>query len=372
MIKDDVNSFIINRPTTIKFPIYFCDKLFLQENFKLYKLCQGKKIFITLDKKINSLYGNEIRYYFMSLNNIEFELYEVNATEKNKNFRTVLDICAKAKEFGLKRDSILIGIGGGVLLDMVGLAAAIYRRKIDYIRIPTTLIGLVDAGIGIKVGVNFEGSKNFIGNFYPPLAVFNDQRFLKSLSKIELECGLYEIIKMAIVKDDYLFGLVEKNYKKILNKQFCSVTEEINKLSIRLMLEELEPNLFEKKLRRLVDFGHSFSSLIETSSDYRIPHGMAVGLDMLISSHIAKQRKILDNENFERIFNLFRNIGLPVLPKKCSPKKLYEFLDEIRDHRAGDLNLPLPSGIGNAVFTNECQFNEVRSAILFIESNFKT
>lgn len=366
MIKENSISILISRQITIGFPIYYISGIFTNNNNKeLPLLCRGRSIFVIIDKNVARTYGNLIHRYFFSLTDTKTNFLELESTEKNKNLSTVFELCSKAKKIGLKRDSILIGIGGGILLDMVGMAAAIFRRKIDYVRIPTTLIGIVDAGVGIKVGVNFENSKNFLGNFYPPLAVFNDQSFLTTLSSIDIKCGLYEILKLAIIRNEDLFHAVENNYAKFLNKTFDRSTEEINKLAIRLMLNELEPNLFETDLRRFVDFGHAFSAYIETSSNYKIPHGMAVGLDMLISICIANQRKLLNAVDFGRIIELFRLIGLSDLPDECTTQALHESLDSIKNHRGGNLNLPIPVKIGKAIFINECRIEEVEKAVMF-------
>lgn len=361
---------ILDQSLNISYPVYFSENI-LNPTSKighlLNDLCKNKKILIVVDKNVNRIYGNQIRAFFEKISN-DYLIHEFEASENNKNFKTIQDLCSIAKKFGMRRDSIFIAIGGGITMDVTGFSAFLYRKKVPYIRIPTTLVGLVDAGVGIKVGINFEGSKNFLGGFYAPSAVFNDSLFLKTLTLKEIRCGLYEILKMAIIKDEALFTLIEKNYKDFMKKQFNETTDTIIYKSTLHMMEELEKNLFESDLKRLVDFGHTFSPFIEVFSNYTIPHGEVVGIDILISVFISFHRNILSKENLDKITVLIKLIGFTkkyTLPKE---EYLYESLEEIRKHRAKNLNLVLPSEIGKAIFTNGCSYIEIEQAYKFLES----
>lgn len=224
----------------------------------------------------------------------------------------------------------------------------------------------MDAGVGVKTGINFDGSKNFLGGFYPPYAVFNDRSFLKTLTLKEIRCGLYEILKMAIIKDEILFALIKERYMDFLKKQFDSATDKIIYKATQYMMEELEKNLFEADLKRLVDFGHTFSPFIEIFSEYTIPHGEAVGIDILISSFISFNRNILSKKDLNRVVALIKLIGFTekyTLPKQ---KALHDSLDEIRKHRAKSLNLVLPSEFGKAIFSNDCSYAEIKKAYKFL------
>lgn len=369
MLKKNNNKLILNQNLKINYPVYFSEDIFNLKDRKncLIKICKGKKIMVVIDKNVNKIYGKEIKRFFDE-NKAEYLLWELNASEDYKNIEKVTSLCSVAKEFGMQRDSIFIAIGGGITMDIVGFTAFIYRKKIPYIRIPTTLVGIVDAGVGVKVGVNFDGSKNFLGGYYPPLVVFNDQSFLKTLTSKEIKCGLFEILKMAIIKDRGLFELIKKHYKEFFEKEFNSYTHEINYSAAFLMMEELEKNLFETNLQRFVDFGHTFSPFLETASNYVIPHGEAVGIDILLSSFISFNKKLIKKLEFDEIFKLIRTIGFSkkyVLP---NAKKLHASLNEIRKHRAGNLNLVLPVEIGSAVFTNDCSYPEIERATQFLLS----
>ncbi|MEK7516941.1 MAG: iron-containing alcohol dehydrogenase, partial [Patescibacteria group bacterium] len=186
MIKSEQFTLKLSKSHKLNYEVIFVSGLFSPLKKTLLKeLCTSKKILIVVDEKIYKIYGNKIENYFKSIN-CEYSIHKINAVEANKTMESVLSICELAKNFQLKRDSIFMGIGGGIILDIVGFAAFIFRRKLAYIRIPTTLVGLIDAGIGVKVGVNFKNSKNLLGGYYQPLAVFNDQSFLNTLDRKDI------------------------------------------------------------------------------------------------------------------------------------------------------------------------------------------
>lgn len=357
----------LHQEIKINYPIYFSENLFSkQSNFKeLRRLCSNKPLLVVIDKNVSKIYGKLIKNSFNSFNH-QVSFLNLDATEKNKNIQSILKLSNRARSVGLRRDSLFVAVGGGITLDMVGLAAFLYRRRINYIRIPTTLVGMIDAGVGIKVGVNFENSKNFLGGYYPPLAVFSDQNFLSTISEKEIKSGLYEMLKMAIILDLNLFKMIDNNHKNFTNKKFNKKTLEIIRASSYLMLQELEGNLYEKILKRKVDFGHTFSPYFETNSDFNIPHGQAVGIDILISSLIAFQRKLIPENEFNRILKMIYKIGFSKKYKLPPVNKIYASLNEIKKHRAGNLNLVLPNTIGSCVFTNKCSFNEIKAATSFL------
>ena len=222
MLRKNNNKLVLSQKLKINYPVYFSEGIFklkTRKNDYLIKICKGKKVLMVIDNNVNRIYGKEIERFF-DYNKIHYSLWELNASEDCKNIEKVKNLCDAAKQFGMQRDSLFIAVGGGITMDIVGFTAFIYRRKIPYIRIPTTLVGIVDAGVGVKVGVNFNGSKNFLGGYYSPLAVFNDQSFLKTLTSKEIKCGLFEILKMAIIRDRNLFDLIKKHYNEFFGKEF--------------------------------------------------------------------------------------------------------------------------------------------------------
>ena len=255
-------------------------------------------------------------------------------------------------------------------MDLVAMAGSIYRRGIKVIKVPTTLLGFVDASIGIKTGVNFLGQRNRAGTYNLNFDVILDSSFLKTVSKDQLREGLGEIFKIAIIKSKNLFNLLEKNSEKIFDPLFYSNAEgkEIINESIRLMLEELHDNPTEENLKRCVDFGHTFSPLtemksIEFDSANSLPHGLSVGADCIITAIIARNKGLLNENDVERIKVLGSCIGFQF------DHKMYERNDimwssmlEMKKHRAGNLNLPYPVEIGSYDFIQELEYAELEEA----------
>lgn len=366
MISNSTRTISINTSIPLSYEVIFEDGFFNSDSQRLDKYLLNSKSLLIVDKNVDTLYGERVKEFF-NKKNYPYDYFPIEISENSKKIETVIDICRNAKKFGFKRHSIFVAVGGGVLMDIVGFAASVYKRKSNYIRIPTTLVGIIDAGVGIKVGVNLGDSKNAIGGYHPPLVTINDSTFLGTLDKTAIRCGLYEIIKMAIVADVNLFTMLEHDYHHFLNKSLNSETSEIIYRSTLEMMKELEPNLYETNLQRLVDFGHTFSPFIEAYANYSIPHGEAVGIDIYISSSISLIRGILNKDAYVRIIDLITKIGFSIDGFKLPPAEmLYASLDHIRNHRAGNLNLVIPSTIGTGAFTNECTLEEIQYAYAMI------
>ncbi|MBT7848930.1 sedoheptulose 7-phosphate cyclase, partial [Candidatus Woesearchaeota archaeon] len=264
----------------------------------------------------------------------------------------------------LRRGEPIIAIGGGVVLDIVGQAASMFRRGVPYIRIPTTLLGIVDVSVAAKTGINFLERRNRIGSYYPPIAVYLDKIFIKTQNSLEISSGMGEILKMAIVKDNKLFELLETYGEELLETKFQhEISDEVIERSIIGMIEELEINLWEKNLKRLVDFGHSFSPIIEMRSintENPLTHGQAVTLDVLYSCLISKSRGMLSSEEVKRIFATTKRLKLPLYhPLFGNSILLKESLSDTMKHRNGKQNLPIPVRIGKSIFINDFKYEEL-------------
>lgn len=308
---------------------------------------------------------------------------------EKKNIESVISVIEYALRCDLPRNGLLIGIGGGVTLDTVGLAAALYRRMIDYIRIPTTLVGQIDAGIGLKVGVNYAKKKNILGTFYPPQAVINDISFLSTLPDLEIACGIAEIIKIGISHDErILIGLEDVIAKRGVCGRLCYVQNAykeivaselfppIMDMAICSMLAELGRSPFENETRRKVDFGHTFSQAMETLSRYRIPHGVAVGIDMYLCICISYMVGLINRDLKDRYLRLLEIFGLTILPY-VDGNDFFDshqdlvYLDGVRNamqHRRGHLNLVVPVAreerVGFISISDTCTDSETEVILL--------
>jgi 2-epi-5-epi-valiolone synthase len=281
----------------------------------------------------------------------------VECSERSKILSEVEKLCRECFLAGLDRKSVLIGCGGGVCTDLVTVASSLTRRGLNHIRIPTTLIGLIDAGIGIKGAVNLPGKKSGLGCFHPPDQVLLDPSFLRTLPKGLISSGLAEAIKVAIVMDLGLFEFIERYLLELLQFRSAADVGKMTELVWRTatrVLEELEPNLYEDKTyRRLMDFGHTFSPLIESESGFRVSHGMAVSIDIAVSTGIAFELGLVSAVERDRILRLLLDAGLPIHCPMLTIESGRRALTEMEAHRGGHLNLVLPSGIGSAIFVSE-------------------
>ncbi|MEJ2513560.1 MAG: sedoheptulose 7-phosphate cyclase, partial [Anaerolineales bacterium] len=262
-----------------------------------------------------------------------------------------------------RRDEPIIMIGGGVLSDVAGFVASSYRRSVPHLKVPSTLMGYIDASIGIKNGINYNGYKNRLGSFEPPIRVLLDKSLLKTLPKRHILNGVSEIIKLAVIKDVSLFNLLEKYGGTSVDAKFQDeMGEKILDRSITGMLEELEPNLFEDDLARKVDFGHTFSYGLEIRHEANLLHGEAVLLDIVFSSMIAHKRCFLSAKELGRIFNLIENLGIRLNLSLLDPNALWQSLEERTCHRNGLQRVPMPRGLGNCIFINDIKQDEILTA----------
>ena len=297
---------------------------------------------------------------------VDCKIVPIVSTESTKDADTLMVVLNAMENFHLLRKSEpVIGIGGGVLLDLLGFASSIYRRGVPYIKIPTTLLALVDVSIGVKTAINHFGNRNRLGTYYPPLSVFLDRSFLRTLDRRHFSNGLAEILKMALIKDEHLFQLLETNGQDLIITKFQngSVPLEVIDRAIQTMLEELEPNLWEKNLERSVDFGHSFSPVIEMRLLPQLTHGEAVTLDMLLSCLISNSRGVLADADLERIFRVTTTLELPTFhPMFAESGALLEALADTVIHRNGAQNLPMVTSIGSYTFFNDVTPIEIEQA----------
>ncbi|KAM0813229.1 putative 3-dehydroquinate synthase [Seiridium cardinale] len=314
---------------------------------------QRRKVLVFVDALLDSTIA-AVESYFESHSsaNGDHRIIPMHYTSYRKDMDAVLKIIDAAIELAMSQEDLIIVVGGGTLMDIVGFAAAMYKGGISYIRVPTTLVGMIDAGVGAKVGVNFKNYKSLIGRYFAPVSCLNDSRtFLATLPRREFACGLAEAIKVALIKSPRLFEVIEKYHR---NVEYNTHTEELIRISIRMMLEELQPNLREESLCRLVDFGHEFGHIVEALARYERPHGECVAIGMAISSFLAHSRRILSRENLERILNCILDLELPIYATDydcCNPDVLWAKISTSGiQHKDGMLYLAVPESIGKGSF----------------------
>lgn len=351
---------------TIDYEIVSCFNLFDPLNTAL--LSMGKldhaRRFVVVDSNVLKYFSAAISNYFVQ-NHIDARIVPFTSGEEHKTVDCYLSIVRELDAFPIcRRDEPIIAIGGGVLTDLVGFVASSYRRGVPHINVPTTLMGYVDASIGIKAGINFNGYKNRLGEFTPPMKVLLDRSFLKTLPKRHILNGLCEILKLAIINDVELFELLETCGAQCVETCFQDdMGEVILNRTIDGMLAELQPNLLEEELARKVDFGHTFSYGLETQHESDLYHGEAVLLDIALSSVIAWKRRLLSDNEVDRIFRLIASLGLILDATNLDANMLWQSLQERVYHRNGLQRVPLPHCIGGCTFVNDVSLDEIELAV---------
>ncbi|KAG8436034.1 hypothetical protein GDO86_007220 [Hymenochirus boettgeri] len=339
-----------------------------------------QKRLIVIDHTVDKLYGSKVRRYFEAYN-VNYKILPFITTEETKSMDLVMRILEEVHKFSLdRRTEPIIAIGGGVCLDIVGLAASLYRRRTPYIRVPTTLLSYVDASVGAKNGVNFCNCKNKLGSYTPPAATFLDRSFIQTIPRRQISNGLGEILKMALMKHKGLFELLERHGKYLLDTKFqtrigvkshADPALKATRLAIETMLEELAPNLWEDDLDRLVDYGHVISPELEMKVLPALMHGEAVNIDMAFMTYISYVQGMITPEERHRTIQCMRGLELPVWHVDCSLSLIRKALAERFKHSGGQMRLPLPTGLGSAEIFNNVGDKAIERAFKMWEEDCK-
>lgn len=271
-----------------------------------------------------------------------------NDNESAKNLATVEAICEELVRAGADRTSTLIGVGGGVVGDVVGFVAATYLRGVRLIHVPTTLVAQVDSAIGGKTGVNLPEGKNLIGAFYQPSLVVADAATLGTLSDRDYRSGIYEIIKYCVIGDEKLFQILDRDFDKLLSRDPGVLSFIIRRcITQKARVTSLDER--EIGLRETLNFGHTFGHALESLTRYRLfRHGEAVGWGMIAAALLGVLAKILSAEDAARIVRMVRRVGpLPRLPRNVSASRLLAEMRNDKKSRDGTIRFVLAARIGS-------------------------
>jgi len=282
----------------------------------------------------------------------------------------VSDLQARLHALGMDRQSLLVIVGGGAVLDMVGYAAATAHRGIRVVRVPTTVLAQTDSGVSVKNGVNAFGSKNFLGTFAPPFAVVNDASFLTTLAPRDAVAGMAEAVKVALVRDRELFAWQEANRAALAARELdavCHLVERSARLHLAHIAGSGDP--FELGSARPLDFGHWAAHKLEMLTEHRLRHGEAVAIGMALDSAYAVEAGLLAAAARDRIVTLLSGLGLPTWDqalRHCGPGERPLVLDglaDFREHLGGDLTVTLLTDIGRGIEVHEMRDELVLRAV---------
>ena len=277
-------------------------------------------------------------------------IIEIKSGEEYKNISTCNFIWEQLTINNFDRNSLLINLGGGVIGDMGGFCAATYKRGLEFIHIPTTLLAMVDASVGGKLGIDFKGFKNQIGLFNNPKAVLISSEFLETLAESELKSGFAEVVKHALISDNSL-------WLKLKNTPFTDLDwEDIIDTSVQIKNKIVLADPFEKGERKKLNFGHTLGHAIESyylEKRTPISHGEAVFMGMILETKISDLSETEKNEIKNYVLS---NFSLPYTPKKSN---LHKFLLNDKKNQNEKINFTLLSGIGNCSIDNLFSINEL-------------
>jgi 3-dehydroquinate synthase len=324
---------------------------------RLADLVRGRRVLLVTTHTPWTLHGEGRLDEFLRAAGADVDLVVAPVTEETKSINASVGICERAQAHDLGRRDVVIAFGGGVCCDLVSVAAALYRRGIDYICLPTTLVGQIDAGIGIKGAVNFAGHKSRLGTFHPPTAVFSDPQWLASMSAESLRSGVAEIVKVAVMRDERLFELLEQVGPELIASAFQEPSDgalQVLERAVDGMLAELALDPFERHgYRRRMDFGHTYSPWVEEASGFRLTHGQAVAVDMALFCEIAVLAGLLDRRDADRVHRLLDDLGLPLTTRWCQAAGMPAAIAGAVAHRGGALEMPVPTRVGDAMFLTD-------------------
>lgn len=302
----------------------------------LQKYIASEHVVIITDSNVRHLYGKDFPPY---------EIIEIGIGEKIKNLDTVKAIYGRLLESETDRSSFIVGIGGGVVCDIAGFAASTYMRGVPFGFVSSTLLSQVDASVGGKNGVNFEGYKNMVGVFNQPEFVICDLNLLKTLPQKEILCGLAEVVKHAAISDSNLFSYLEKQDKKVLQLDE-EVLEKAVHDSVLIKSGIVNRDEKEKGERRKLNFGHTLGHAIEKITG--APHGEAVSVGMVAASALSEKKGYLSREEKERIEGLLRKFQLPTRVR-LEGQRVLDAVRKDKKREGEEIHFVLLQGIGKAV-----------------------
>jgi len=342
------------------YPIYIDDSIVA--NTDLYKQhITGKKVLIVTDDNVAPIYLSSL---LEALGSYDCKHLTLPAGEAQKHLATVSKIYDSLMENRFDRNCTVIALGGGVIGDIAGFAAASYQRGVAFVQVPTTLLAQVDSSVGGKTGVNHPLGKNMIGAFHQPACVIADTGTLKTLPERELRAGLAEVIKYGLINDKPFFDWIDQHLQQLLALDNSKLTEAVerccaNKAKIVAADER------ESGLRALLNLGHTFGHAIETAQGYgNWLHGEAIAAGMCLAARFSYDLRLITDTDRDRTIAAFEKAGLPVTPPAdMSAEQCLTLMSNDKKVRDSNLTLVLMRGIGESFLSNNFDQQQLRRTL---------
>lgn len=342
------------------YPIYIGENLLSQAQMYVPHI-RGKQVLIVSNETVAPLYLAQTE---AALRDFQLASVILPDGEEYKTMATLDRIFTALLENRFDRSCTLVALGGGVIGDMTGFAAASYQRGVDFVQIPTTLLSQVDSSVGGKTGVNHPLGKNMIGAFHQPRCVVADTSTLNTLPDRELSAGLAEVIKYGMINDPEFFSWLESNLNALLRRDAQALGYAIER-SCRLKAEIVAADEKEGGVRALLNLGHTFGHAIETGMGYgEWLHGEAVATGMVMAAELSSRMGLVSNEDTARCRSLLQRAGLPVqAPAEISAQQFVSLMAVDKKNIGGRIRLVLMRGIGQSFISDEVSREDLQQAI---------
>lgn len=321
----------------------------------------NRRVAIIADTNTKALFGDAI-LHILEGNCKKVILYAFPAGESHKTLDTVKDIYKTLIEEKYDRKDLLIALGGGVVGDVTGYAAATYLRGIDFIQIPTTLIAQSDSSIGGKTGVDFDGYKNMVGAFYMPKLVYMNVSVLKELDDRQFYAGFAEVMKHGLIKDAMFYEWLLENMYEIHERDLDTLEEMVMRsCTVKKLVVEKDPT--EKGDRALLNFGHTIGHAIEKNMNFEMLHGECIALGMVAAAFISWKHNWLSMEEYYEVRDMFVPFNLPISIDNIEPDQILQLTKSDKKMEAGQIKFVLLKKVGKAVIDKTVTDEEILDAI---------
>jgi 3-dehydroquinate synthase len=360
--------------------VFFTENVFAADNLTLKNALadsQSRKALVIIENSLSQArpgLEKQIEDYFSNhprqLQLVRTPLPVVGGEHSKNSIPLVTEILSQIDRHHIDRQSYLIAVGGGALLDLAGFAAAIAHRGVRHVRIPTTTLAQADSGVGVKNAVNAFGKKNFIGTFAPPHAVINDFNLLATLPHRDKRAGYVEAVKVACIRDQSFFEKIEHDVEKLMSFEPGAVKPLIRRCAeLHLAHIATGGDPFEKGSARPLDFGHWSAHKLEQLSNFMISHADAVAIGIALDVIYSRMSGLLKDKSCERILKLLEHLGFKLYADELAAGgakgalRILDGLEEFREHLGGNLTVTLLKEIGRAVEVHEMSPKKIVAAI---------
>jgi 3-dehydroquinate synthase len=322
-----------------------------------------KQVAVISNPTVGQLYAPTV-VESLTKSGLKVSVINIPDGEEYKTIETLTEIYDVLIERRFDRYTGLVALGGGVIGDITGFAAATYLRGIPFVQVPTTLLSQVDSSVGGKTGVNHAQGKNLIGAFYQPSHVHIDVNVLKSLSDRDFSSGMAEVVKYGIIRDETFFEWLELHRDGLLHRDAELLVDAIM-MSCQIKANVVENDEREQNLRAILNLGHTFGHAVETLSGYGvIKHGEAVSIGMVMAARTAHHLQICSQHDVNRILRLLEHFNLPVNPPEFSTAEYSAVMKHDKKVKEGQVRLVLNHGIGNAKLHHVDNLEELLDGLL--------